>query len=652
VPRALQLLLALLLASPLPWLAGCRPDAASVPPVTTMPAGPDPHSVARPAEVRVWHFGLDVDVDFAARTLAGTITLAVQRDDPRAPLRLDTRALLIERVEVATAPAPLRREDVVLAGFDAPWRAATWQLGAVDRHLGAGLQVELEPGVDLVRITYRTSPEASGLQWLTPEQTGDHAAPFLYSQSQAIHARSWFPCQDSPGIRASYDAQVRAPAPTVPLMAADPIPARDPNAKAFAMRQPIPAYLVALAVGRVEFRALGERTGVWAEPSMLDRAAHEFADIERMLGAIEALYGPYRWGRYDVLVLPPAFPFGGMENPKLTFATPTIIAGDRSLVSLVAHELAHSWSGNLVTNATWADLWLNEGFTVYIERRIIEALFGRERADMDAVLGRQDLDEAFAELGADDQRLRLSLDGRDPDEGLSDVAYEKGALLLRALEEAYGREAFDPFLLAWFEGHAFGSVTTVEFEAFAAEHLPAAPLPGRASVDLRAWLDAPGVPASAPVPRAKAFDAIDAVVPAFVAGELTAAALPSAAWTPQQWLHFLRALPEHTPQERLVALDAAFGLTRSGNAEILAQWLELAIRQGYRGSDAALESFLLGIGRRKFLMPLYRALLTAARGDEARKIFARARPGYHPITQASLDELLHPSAAASATASP
>ncbi len=655
--RALPLLLVLLVAWPLPWIAGCHRTAASTPPMTTMPAGPDPHSVARPTEVRVWHFGLDLDVDFAARTLAGTITLAVQRDDLRAPLRLDTRALTIERVEVATAPTPLRREDVVLVGLDAPWREATWHIGAADRHLGAGLQIDLDPGVDLVRITYHTAPEASGLQWLTPEQTGDHAAPFLYSQSQAIHARSWFPCQDSPGIRASYDARVRAPAPTVALMAADPIGPRatpaDGGAQAFAMRQPIPAYLVALAVGRVEFRALGERTGVWAEPSMLDRAAKEFADIERMLDAIEGLYGPYRWGRYDVLVLPPAFPFGGMENPKLTFATPTIIAGDRSLVSLVAHELAHSWSGNLVTNATWADLWLNEGFTVYIERRIIEALFGRERADMDAVLGRQDLDEAFAELGADDQRLRLSLVGRDPDEGLSDVAYEKGALLLRALEEAYGRAAFDPFLLAWFEGHAFGSVTTVEFEAFAAEHLPPAPLPGRTPVDLHAWLDAPGVPASAPVPRAAAFDAIDAVVPAFVAGDLAASALPQAGWTPQQWLHFLRALPEDTALERLVALDAAFGLTRSTNAEILAQWLELSIRHGHHGADAALESFLLTIGRRKFLMPLYRALLTADRGDEARRIFARARAGYHPITQASLDELLHPSTAAAApTATP
>ncbi len=635
VPTRILLLLLL--------LVGCRPTPEPTFPTTPqiMTAGPDEHSYARAAEVRVRHFGLSLEVDFATRTLLGVITLAVERADARAPLRLDTRALDISRVEIARAPAALQIESTHLAAVEALWSPARWNLGAVDEHLGQGLAVELEGDVDLVRITYRTAPEASGLQWLAPAQTADRTQPFLYSQSQAIHARSWFPCQDSPGIRATYDAVVRVPPNVRALMSADPFETGTAGTYGFEMRQAIPAYLVALAVGRLEFAAIGDRTGVWAEPSILATATHEFADMERMLVAVEGLYGPYRWGRYDVLVLPPAFPFGGMENPKLTFATPTIIAGDRSLVSLIAHELAHSWSGNLVTNATWADLWLNEGFTVYLERRIIESLFGRERADMDAVLGRQDLAEAFAELGADDQHLRLALGGRNPDDGLSDVAYEKGALLLLALEESYGRKAFDPFLLAWFEDHAFGSVTTAEFEAFAAKHLLGQPrLPNKPAIDLGAWLDKPGLPSDSPVPRAEAFERIDGVVGPFVRGELAAAGLPTAKWTPQQWLHFLRALPKETDVARLRALDERFALTDSGNQEILAQWLEISVRHDYRAADAALERFLARVGRRKFLMPLYGALLEAGRGDEARRIFARARPGYHPITQSSLDTLL------------
>jgi leukotriene-A4 hydrolase len=611
-----------------------------MPTPTTAAAIVDPHSHARPADVVVRHFGLALDVDFATRTLAGVITIAVARHDTRAPLRLDTSALTIAKIEVARSDASLDVEKTRIAELDAKWRATTWTTTPLGDGLGEGLDVMLDGDVDLVRITYRTAPGASGLQWLTPEQTGDRKAPFLYSQSQTVHARSWFPCQDSPGVRTTYDAIVRTPAGVRALMSADPL-ARDGGPAAFEMRLPVPAYLVALAVGAVDFAPIGARTGVWAEPSMLPRAKAELADIEGMLTAIETLYGPYRWGRYDVLVLPPAFPFGGMENPKLTFATPTIIAGDRSLVSLIAHELAHSWSGNLVTNATWADLWLNEGFTVYIERRIIEALFGRERADMDAVLGRQDLAEAFAELGDDDERLRLELDGRNPDDGMSDVQYEKGALLLLALERAYGRERFDPFVLAWFDAHAFGSVTTAQFEAFAAEHLfSAPPLPGQAPVDLSAWLDRPALPTDAPAPQAAAFVRVDEALAGFAAGKHTARTLPTDGWAPQQWLHFLRGLPKGVGAAKLKALDARYALTDSGNAEIAAQWLELSVREGHRQADASLEEFLRTVGRRKFLMPLYAALLAADRKADAARIYASARAGYHPITQASLDALL------------
>src|SRR5690606_33271883 len=359
----------------------------------------DPHSFARPQEVRVEHLGLRLRVEFAARRLHAVATFRVQRHRPDAPLVLDTRDLAIESIRVARLGSD-GAADLSLAEWEpaAPWTTARWHLGTADGALGQPLEIALPDAMDVVRIVYRTSPDASGLQWLEPPQTADGVEPFLYSQSQEIHARSWIPCQDTPGVRHTFDAIVESDRPLQALMAAEGPVSLAEGRSAFRMPQPIPSYLLALAVGRLERRELGPRTAVWAEPSLVAAAAHEFADVESMLAAGEALYGPYRWGRYDLLVLPPAFPFGGMENPRLTFATPTILAGDRSLVSLVAHELAHSWSGNLVTNATWSDLWLNEGFTVYFERRIVEALYGRERAEMEAALGVQELEHVLREL--------------------------------------------------------------------------------------------------------------------------------------------------------------------------------------------------------------------------------------------------------------
>jgi leukotriene-A4 hydrolase len=620
-------------------------------------SGGDPHSFSRPDQVVVRHLGLDWTVSFEERRLGGSATLWVERRDPTAPLRLDTRGLEIEAVEAATWAAKessLRTPNAVpqLARQEGvAWAVAPHSLGEPDPILGRALVVELPPGADLVRIRYRTGPAASGLQWLSPEQTANGTDPFLYSQSQAIHARSWIPCQDSPGVRVTYDAVVRVPHTAgaedrVALMSARRVEQADAPAgeHRFEMPQPIPAYLVALAVGRVEFESLGERSGVWAEPSVRSLAAREFADVERMMAVAEALFGPYRWERYDVLVLPPAFPFGGMENPRLTFATPTILAGDRSLVSLVAHELAHSWSGNLVTNATWEDLWLNEGFTVYIERRIVEALYGPARAEMEAMLGRQDLDEELAGLRyPGDARLHVDLRGRDPDEGLSDVAYEKGALLLRELEESYGRAAFDPFVRKWFDAHAFTSVDGAEFEEFLARELVQVnePLPGRRAARPSAWIHEEGVPEGAPVPRSDAFAEVDAAIATLAGGgKGRVGSLPTEGWTPHQWLHFLRGLPADLPATVLAELDAAFSLTASGNAEILAQWLEVSVLRGYAAADERLEQFLRTVGRRKFLEPLYTALLTAGRRDDAVRIYAEARAGYHPITQGSLDRLL------------
>ena len=592
--------------------------------------GRDIHSFARPEEVRVKHLGLELAVDFDRKELAGIATLGFERrpgSPPDAPLVLDTKGLTIEEVAESDGRT---------------WSRIDHRSGESDPILGEPLTISIRTMSGPIRIRYKTSPAAGALQWLDPARTAGGRRPFLFTQSEAIQARTWIPLQDSPAVRITYDATIRVPKGLTAVMAADALPRGDePNVFRFAMPQAIPSYLVALAVGDLAFRPLGPRTGVWAEPSVVDKAAFEFADTEKMIEATEARFGPYRWGRYDLLVLPPSFPFGGMENPKLTFATPTILAGDRSLVALVAHELAHSWSGNLVTNATWRDFWLNEGFTVYLERRIVEAVYGIERAKIEAVLGLQELKEELARLPAGDQVLHLDLAGRDPDDGMTQVAYEKGALFLTELEHAFGREKFDAFLLDYFNRHAFQSITTADFLADLKGRLFPLDLQAASKINVAAWVEGPGLKAPYTEPTAPKLEAVDRTVAAWKLGKTPVSDLPTKDWSTQEWLHFLRALPDSIPPERMAELDRAFGLTGRGNAEVAALWLQIAIRNGYHPADARLEAFLTSIGRRKFLMPLYREMIKTPEGKtRALAIYRQARPFYHPIAVDSVDKLL------------
>ena len=620
---------------------------------------PDPHSFSRPDQVRVVHMGLDWSIDFERKQLSGEVSMLVERLDPKAPLILDDRGLEILGVDTAAGTLDEGPEGVpALALRETPveWKQTTYELGQAEEGLGRPLTIQLPEGHALVRVRYHTTDAASGLQWLEPAQTTGKKHPFLYSQSQAIHARSWIPCQDSPGVRVTFDATVQVAAPYTAVMAANMLDGLDPKVEGeadserrsfrFVMPQRVPSYLIALGAGDLAKGVLSERAAVWADPTVVPAATDEFADVEKMIVAAEALYGPYRWGRYDLLVLPPAFPFGGMENPRLTFATPTILAGDRSLVSLVAHELAHSWSGNLVTNSTWEDLWLNEGFTVYFERRIVEAIYGKERAEMEATLGRQDLDEELTQNLADrpdDQKLHADLEGRDPDDYFSSVPYEKGAFFLEALERTYGREVFDAFLRGWFDQNAFGSVDTAKFRAYLQAELIGKhqPLEGQKVPDVELWIEGPGLPEDAPNPKSPAFAAVDAQVKAFSSGKKPAAGLSTKSWTPYEWLHFLRALPADLDVAKMAELDTAFKLTASGNSEIVSEWLGLAATTRYEKAFPRIEEFLTTVGRRKFLTPLYKALLSSEDGKkQALAIYAKARPGYHAISTRTLDELL------------
>ena len=576
----------------------------------------DYHSFSNPDEVKVKHIALDLSVDFDRKVMHGTAAIDYEKVDPAATiLVLDTNDLDIIKISSGDQELPFK-------------------LQSSDSFLGAALEITLPKNNARLVIDYATSPQASGVQWLTPAQTAGGKQPFLFTQAQATHARSFIPLQDSPQVRVTYDAVIRTPKELLAVMSAsnDPDTVRD-GVYEFTMPQAVPSYLIALAVGDLHFKAMGQRTGVYAEQSVLEAAAAEFEDTEAMLINTEKVYGPYSWDRYDLLILPPSFPFGGMENPRLSFITPTVIAGDKSLVSLIAHELAHSWSGNAVTNATWRDLWLNEGFTTYLTYRIMENIYGTDRFNMEAVLGYQGLEGAINRLDKNDQILAIDLRGRDPDDVFSNIPYEKGALFLREIEHKIGRDNFDVFLRDYFATFAFQSITTDEFLS----HLKNTLLLDYADkLDINRinqWVFEAGLPDAAPKPKSSAFSVVDQARSQWLAGDLAATSIDTQDWVVHQWLYFLNNMPETMSAENMAALDAAFDLTNSKNNEIAHSWLLMSVKNWYQPALPRLYDYLTSIGRNKLVKPLYKALSKTEDGKAlARKAFKQAKPGYHPLT--------------------
>jgi len=606
-------------------------------------AAKDPHSHADPSRFLVKHVDLDLRADFEARRLEGTAELTVQQVDPEAnELVLDTSGLEIRSVHLIEMSGRAK----VLA----------FKLGEPDPILGSALTIQFPhccaaTAEMRIRIAYRTSNEAAALQWLEPAQTsGRH--PFMYTQGQAILARSWIPIQDSPGIRMTYGARIQAPPGLAAVMSAARIedPEAAPGEHRFEMKQPIPAYLIALAIGDLAFQPLGERVGVWAEPSRLAAAAHELADLQRMLETGEQMAGPYRWDRYDVLIMPRAFAYGGMENPRISFVSPSIIAGDRSLVSTVVHELAHSWSGNLVTNATWDDFWLNEGFTSYLERRLMEVLYGKRRADMENAIAYEGLVQTIADLEAaglgQDTDLKLNLAGRDPNEGTSDVAYDKGARFLGFLESRFGRPAFDAFLREYFDAHAFQGMTTEAFRAELLARLTKPGAPGITVEEIDAWIYGPGLPSTLVAVPQGVFESVDRAAVDWRAGRIATADLPVQDWVPQEWVRFLERQPADLEDAKLAELRSTFRLGAEGNAEIALSWLQLVIRTGYEPAYPDVEQFLLATGRWRLVETLFRDLARTESGTAfGREIYAKAKPGYHASIRQAVERLLYPQAA-------
>lgn len=586
----------------------------------------DHHSYANVREVQTKHLHLDIKVDFERKVINGSVLHEIQNLSGADQMVFDIKDLDIQKVVLD------EKEET------------TFNIGEKDELLGSPLNVDIKKETKKVRIYFETSPDAAALQWLNPQQTAGKIHPYLFTQGQAILTRTWIPCQDTPGIRITYSADVQVPVELMAVMSADNATEKSESGLYyFEMKNPIPSYLIALAVGDLEFASLGSRTGVFTEPSMIEKCVYEFVDVEAMVEAAEELYGDYKWGRYDIIVLPPSFPFGGMENPKLTFATPTILAGDRSLVSLIAHELAHSWSGNLVTNATWDDFWLNEGFTVYFENRIMEQVYGKEYADMLMEIEYQGLeyenDDILNGKYPEDTHLKLDLQGRDPDEGMTAIAYVKGALFLKTLEEEVGRQKFDAFIQKYFTDHEFEVMTTEKFIAYLEKNLLE---PNKVEFNVDEWVYEKGIPDNCVQVSTDRFEKVsdkcDMITEIQFAHEL---GIEKAEWTTHEWLHFIRHIPDEADAADLEMLDKEFNFTNSGNSEIMAEWYVLSIHKGYSGVNRSMENFLVNVGRRKFLEPIYTELAKTDEGlSLAKNIYIKARPNYHSISYLTIDEIL------------
>ncbi len=584
----------------------------------------DLHTLSNADSIDMKHLSLDLEIDLKTKKLGGWAIWDIDNNKSISILRLDNNNLKIDSVLV-------------------DGKYSSFSFGEKQEHLGAALLIPIEKTTKKVAIKYAASQNATALQWLEASQTTGKKYPFLYTQSESIYARSWVPCPDGPGIRFTYSARVKVPKGMMAVMSANgnPQQANDSGIYHFEMDKAIPAYLLALAVGDIRFKQVDERTGVYAEPEMIEKVHYEFADMGKMVISAEKLYGPYRWGRYDVIVLPPGFPIGGMENPKLTFCTPTVIAGDRSLVNLIAHELAHNWSGNLVTNATWDDIWMNEGFTVYFERRISEAMNDKTYVDMLWELGYQDLEAAVEDFGKDSRKtwLKQDLKGKDADEGLSDIPYEKGALFLCLIEQNVGREKWDAFLKQYFSEHAFQTITTEKFLTYLDKNLLKGDSALYKKLDINAWVYGPGIPSNAPRAAMQRFEQVNMQRSNFLKDN-NALGLNTKGWTTHEWLHFLRKMPKPLSITQMNSLDAAFQFTHAQNAEIADLWFIMSLAANYEVAYPAMDKFLSVTGRQKFILPLYTEMSKTGKTKMAKNVYQKYRANYHPLAQGKLDKIV------------
>ena len=579
----------------------------------------DPTTYADLSQGKIRHIDFHIKVDFFTRTLE--ITAAYQMQEPvHGSLYLDTYKLELLDARLYH-------------------RSLAWDFDARDDTLGERLHLKGFEGETEFTLKLRTSPEARALQWMSESQTAGGKHPFLYSQCQAINARSIFPCQDTPSIRFTYSAEVEVPAGLTAVMAAEWVEGSQATGRfTFRMPQPIPSYLFAVAAANLDFRTLGPRTGIYAEPEVIEAAAWEFAEIEKTMVEAEKLLGPYLWGRYDLLVLPPSFPFGGMENPRLTFLTPTAILGTRGQANLVTHELAHAWTGNLVTNATWRDFWLNEGWTTYAETRITEILEGKDVTDLNAVYDEKRTLEIISRMGMNSPRTCLKYQGeeKDADSFTSVLAYTKGCFFLKECEYAVGRERFDAFIQKYMKTFQFQSLTTEGFLEFLKAELPDV----FEKVDVQTWVYKPGMPETWHKPQSHLYDEVEKALADLKEGRLPARE-QAKNWHRYQILSFLQGLPKTISVEDCKTLEDVLELEKRNDDHFLSYFYATCILSGYQEILPRVENFVERIGRMLYLMPVARAMVEAEWSrDKVRPLFEQVRDRHHPMTIAAMQDFL------------
>ncbi|MCR9174104.1 MAG: M1 family metallopeptidase [bacterium] len=614
-------------------LFSCDTESNEVDKNPTSASTQDPHSYANVHEIKTEHLHLELDVNFDNQTIYG-VARHTMSEHTTSEAIFDVKGLEIMKVTL---------------GEKGKEKATEYSVGKNDELLGAPLKVKVGKNDRQINIHYKTTEATEALDWLPPSLTAGKEHPFLYTQGQAILTRSWIPLQDTPLSRITYSADVKVPNDLLAIMSADNPKERDEQGEYhFEMQQPIPAYLIALAVGDLEYASLGNKCGVYAEPELIKSAAYEFEDVPKMMHAAENLYGDYQWDQYDIVLLPYSFPFGGMENPRLTFANPTLLAGDQSLVSVIAHELAHSWSGNLVTNATWNDFWLNEGFTVYFENRIMEELYGKEIADILALIEFQDLTVALEDMKSgehpEDTHLKLELDHRSPDEGMTDIPYVKGAYFLRTLEEKVGRAKMDAFLEKYFNEFAFNTITTADFEAYLTEHLLK---PNNIDFNTKEWIYGDGLPDNCIQITSKRLDDMIDMAQAFNEGKQSKIKAflrkERGDFITQEWQTFIRNLDHNLDTELMLKLDETFKFSTEANPAIQSDWFKLSVRTGYTKARPAMKAYLTKIGRRWFIESIYQCLVDSKReGDYefAQEVFEEAKSNYHFVSRSTIKEVL------------
>ncbi len=565
---------------------------------------------------------LTLAVDFELQQLTGQVILQFKRLQICEQLVLDGRDLIIDTIS------------------DNQGNKVEYDTEHVDTLQGDKIVINIGMMIDEVVIQYRTSPNSQGLQWLTPEQTLGKQSPYLFSQSQPVNARSWIPLQDTPKARITFTATVTVNNGLRAVMSAansDVMP-KD-GVFQFEMEKPIPTHLLALAVGDLAYGAISERCGIYTEPEMLSKALKEFEDTEEMILAAESLLGPYPWGRYDMIVLPPSFPFGGMENPRLAFITPTLIAGDKSLVSTVAHELAHSWTGNLVSNATWRDLWLNEGFTTYFTNRLVEKIYGEEQAELEWVIEFGRLKEEMHSMPIEAQTLPANVQHQDANDSFNRFTYDKASMFVHELEQRLGRKDFDQFLFNYVQHFKFEAITTETFIDYVKQTLLIEYPQAITETELMTWVYGEGLPKWFVGPTSTSLDKVELALQQIKQGE-SASKLIISDWRVHHWQYFISQLPFQLSQPQLTDLDMVFKLSQSENAELACEWYRVAIRNHYEIILPKVDQFLQNIGRAKFVKPLYSELLIAGYQQQALAIFEQARAGYHPSLQVQLDLMM------------